>query len=180
MVKHKQFVGNLPTNCLSVFEHFVGLAFKGLFEELLHLRMATLVTYQFHHVVRSAANQCRSADKIACFLWYHADTREHTHRHSHARTHAYLSQTRWHVDMHEQVYLRILYCFFPAVFIYFYSYLDQLSTKCGIRAKPLGCFAEISRARTMPVAVDSHRGPTAPQFHGPIISWKNYKKSLNE
>ena len=26
----KQFVGNLPTNCLSVFYYFVGLAFKGL------------------------------------------------------------------------------------------------------------------------------------------------------
>ena len=26
----KQFVGNLATNCLSVFDHFVGLAFKGL------------------------------------------------------------------------------------------------------------------------------------------------------
>ena len=26
----KQFVGKLPTNCLSVFNHFVGLAFKGL------------------------------------------------------------------------------------------------------------------------------------------------------
>ena len=26
----KQFVGNLPTNCLSVFGHFVGLALKGL------------------------------------------------------------------------------------------------------------------------------------------------------
>ena len=26
----KQFVGNLPTNCLSVFDHFVNLAFKGL------------------------------------------------------------------------------------------------------------------------------------------------------
>ena len=26
----KQFVGNFPTNCLSVFDHFVGLAFKGL------------------------------------------------------------------------------------------------------------------------------------------------------
>ena len=25
----KQFVGNLPTNCLSVFGHFVGLALKG-------------------------------------------------------------------------------------------------------------------------------------------------------
>ena len=26
----KQIVSNLPTNCLSVFDHFVGLAFKGL------------------------------------------------------------------------------------------------------------------------------------------------------
>ena len=26
----KQFVGNLPTYCLSVFDHFVGLAIKGL------------------------------------------------------------------------------------------------------------------------------------------------------
>ena len=26
----KQFVGKLPTNCLSLFDHFVGLALKGL------------------------------------------------------------------------------------------------------------------------------------------------------
>ena len=26
----KQFVGKLATNCLSVFDHFVGLALKGL------------------------------------------------------------------------------------------------------------------------------------------------------
>ena len=26
----KQFVGNMPTNCLSVFDHFVGLALKGI------------------------------------------------------------------------------------------------------------------------------------------------------
>ena len=26
----KQFVGKLPTNCLNVFGHFVGLALKGL------------------------------------------------------------------------------------------------------------------------------------------------------
>ena len=26
----KQFLGNLPTNCFSVFDHFVGLALKGL------------------------------------------------------------------------------------------------------------------------------------------------------
>ena len=27
---HRQFVGKLPTNCLSVFDHFVGLLLKGL------------------------------------------------------------------------------------------------------------------------------------------------------
>ena len=26
----KEFLGNLPTNCLSVFDHFVGLTLKGL------------------------------------------------------------------------------------------------------------------------------------------------------
>ena len=26
----KQFVGKLPTNCFSVFDHFMGLALKGL------------------------------------------------------------------------------------------------------------------------------------------------------
>ena len=26
----KQFVGNLPTNCLSMFDHFMNLALKGL------------------------------------------------------------------------------------------------------------------------------------------------------
>ena len=30
MVKHTKFVGKLPTNCLSVFDHSVGLALKGL------------------------------------------------------------------------------------------------------------------------------------------------------
>ena len=30
MVEHTQFISNLPTNCLSVFHHFVILALKGL------------------------------------------------------------------------------------------------------------------------------------------------------
>ena len=34
MVKHsQQFVGKLPTNCLSVFDYFVGLALKGLIQQ---------------------------------------------------------------------------------------------------------------------------------------------------
>ena len=48
----KQFVGNLPTNCLSVFDHFVKLALKELinakinaityYEKSLHLGSSTL------------------------------------------------------------------------------------------------------------------------------------------
>ena len=33
----KQFVGKLPTNCLNVFDHFVGLALKGLKEHFIFL-----------------------------------------------------------------------------------------------------------------------------------------------
>ena len=35
----KQFVGKLPTNCLSVFDHFAGLALKGL---IWNLRFVTV------------------------------------------------------------------------------------------------------------------------------------------
>ena len=38
----KQFVGNLPTNCLSVFGHFVGLALKGLIDSQ---NILTVVTF---------------------------------------------------------------------------------------------------------------------------------------
>ena len=31
----KQFVSNLPTNCLTVFDHFVGLALKGLTKQMM-------------------------------------------------------------------------------------------------------------------------------------------------
>ena len=42
----KQFVGNWPTNCLSVFNHFVRLALKGLkrlscYERFLFMRLVT-------------------------------------------------------------------------------------------------------------------------------------------
>ena len=38
----KQFVGKLPENCLSVFDHFVGLALKGLIccSDIIKLRVA--------------------------------------------------------------------------------------------------------------------------------------------
>ena len=35
----KQFVDKLPTNCLSVFDHFVGLALKGLKVMIVDLKL---------------------------------------------------------------------------------------------------------------------------------------------
>ena len=44
----KQFVGSLPTNCLSVFAHFVGLALKGLIKNALVTILAS-PTQTTHH-----------------------------------------------------------------------------------------------------------------------------------
>ena len=41
----KQFVGKLPTNCLSVFGHFVNLALKGLTSSLLFASPLPLVFF---------------------------------------------------------------------------------------------------------------------------------------
>ena len=41
----KQFVGKLPTNCLSVFDHFMGLTLEGL-------------TYIWHNLLRFIFHQC--------------------------------------------------------------------------------------------------------------------------
>ena len=39
----KQFVGNLPTNCLSVFDHFLELALPGLkLRNCLHMAVVTI------------------------------------------------------------------------------------------------------------------------------------------
>ena len=40
--KLNQFIDKLPTNCLSVFDHFVGLALKGL---ICNWNKAILLTY---------------------------------------------------------------------------------------------------------------------------------------
>ena len=39
----KQFVGKLPTNCLSVFDHFVGLAFKRLIDKTHTIFLPTII-----------------------------------------------------------------------------------------------------------------------------------------
>ena len=46
MVKHTQLICRLlPTNCLSVFEHFVGLVFKGLNSNIVYQLLCELSNY---------------------------------------------------------------------------------------------------------------------------------------
>ena len=48
----KQFVSKLPTNCLSVFDHFVGLALRGLIQTKKDIP------------IRHIGNKCSSAASI--------------------------------------------------------------------------------------------------------------------
>ena len=54
----KQFVGNLPTNCLSVFDHFVELALKGLTQNV------QIVEYNTANIILFAVNQV--ANVLSC------------------------------------------------------------------------------------------------------------------
>ena len=72
----KQFVGNLPTNCLSVFDDFVGLAFKGL-------NVILVIWYLFYRNCWSCFQSkdlfCHQINKMACIcrfckshcFWWH-------------------------------------------------------------------------------------------------------------
>ena len=52
----KQFVGNLPTICLSVFDHFVGLVLKGL------IKTRKIVGKTSFKMSVLSQIQCRSVD----------------------------------------------------------------------------------------------------------------------
>ena len=52
----KQIAGNLPTNCLSVFDHFVGLVLKGLKSvqvAWIHLHLKRTLPYVLHIILLS-------------------------------------------------------------------------------------------------------------------------------
>ena len=51
----KQIVGNLPTICLSVFDHFINLALKGLTLNNNLLALSILVSYSFIFQTRCGA-----------------------------------------------------------------------------------------------------------------------------
>ena len=56
----KQFVGKLPTNCLSVFDHFAGLAFKGL---------KTYHSFYFHQLKSSLQWNFFHELKLLSWVW---------------------------------------------------------------------------------------------------------------
>ena len=57
----KQFVGKLPTNCLSVFDHFVGLALKGL-----RIIISGISTAKVRSCVRSVTSVIFLDNKACC------------------------------------------------------------------------------------------------------------------
>ena len=68
MVKHtQQFVGNSPTNCLSVFDHFVGLALKGI---IISQSIADS-TFSLDFIVKFENDICEAGDNtISIILLY--------------------------------------------------------------------------------------------------------------
>ena len=84
MVKHTQTIRRqkLPTNCLSVFDHFVRLALKGLIlaciqinnllEEIAFVLCASLLTSNSHHRVNSFS----TLDQVSKILTFFNDITE--------------------------------------------------------------------------------------------------------
>ena len=67
----KQFVGNLPTICLSVFGHFVGFALKGLTEALTTIHNHLIckkpsLNKKMKFPIDDFLSKC---DQICSFLW---------------------------------------------------------------------------------------------------------------
>ena len=54
----KQFVGKLPTNCLSVLDYFVGLALKGLFALIYPFLTNVLLYFSALNYSASAVVEC--------------------------------------------------------------------------------------------------------------------------
>ena len=72
----KQFVSNLPTNCLSVLGHFVGLAVKRLnLEYFLNIFGFSCLTFTTNFLLRFQIQQIfllkvKALPKITLVLWY--------------------------------------------------------------------------------------------------------------
>ena len=62
----KQFVGNLPTNCLRVFDHFVGLAFQGLMDNFIFCAMQSTFPITESHFFKWVLTFCSEEDNCFC------------------------------------------------------------------------------------------------------------------
>ena len=81
----KQFVGNLPTNCLSVFDHVVGLALKGLITKInitflfskYVFHTSSFFSYKIRKATKNFSRSFRIFNQWSCQRWTNArDTRE--------------------------------------------------------------------------------------------------------
>ena len=64
----KQFVGKLPTNCLSAFDHFLGLALKGLIFYLLSIVNQMCLELKERPFIKCGGN--KSSDKLVVLAKY--------------------------------------------------------------------------------------------------------------
>ena len=62
----KQFVGKLPTNCLSVFDHFSGLALKGLSLHTIDRKKVIRMSYNFSALTTQDWHNLR----LTCYLFF--------------------------------------------------------------------------------------------------------------
>ena len=66
MAKHSQTIRRLlPTNCLSVFDHFVGLALKWLNIKGVHILMHLYITGLLH---KCMTEKCSLYYKYCCYI----------------------------------------------------------------------------------------------------------------
>ena len=66
MVTLKQFVGKLLMNCLSVFDHFVGLTLKGLSLNFLKIRLISAEIRIFESPISKILVQKQQVDDMFC------------------------------------------------------------------------------------------------------------------
>ena len=62
----KQFVGKFPTNCLSVFDHFVGLALKGLNWWRVCYWTTRVKIVELTHIIPKLQNE---SNLMSCGIW---------------------------------------------------------------------------------------------------------------
>ena len=108
----KQFVGKLPTNCLSMFDHFVGLALKGLMKSFIFYAMHLCMSY-------SLDIQTKSSDHITSL--YLIEHLMYIHFSSFRLFTASYCSIESHCHFRHRFTSNLLRCFFHKTHLSFYS-----------------------------------------------------------